>query len=82
MDASIPAADVLRTFEEGAGELLEHARLVADYQGDGIEDGKRALTFALRFRAADRTLKAEDASEAKFAGVQHAETVYGAKIRD
>ncbi|MGO1434956.1 MAG: phenylalanine--tRNA ligase subunit beta [Canibacter sp.] len=82
VDASIPAADVLRTFEEGAGELLEHARLVADYQGDGIEDGKRALTFALRFRAADRTLKAEDASEAKFAGVQHAETVYGAKIRD
>jgi phenylalanyl-tRNA synthetase beta chain len=40
------------------------------------------LTFALRFRADDRTLKAEEASEAKLAGVRAAETAFGAKLRD
>ncbi|KIP53735.1 phenylalanine--tRNA ligase subunit beta [Leucobacter komagatae] len=78
----IPAADVLSTVVAGAGELLEHAHIVADYRGQGIEEGQRALTFALRFRASDRTLKAEEASEAKLAGVAAAEAAFGAKLRD
>lgn len=78
----VPAADVLSTVVSGAGELLEHAHIVADYRGQGIDEGQRALTFALRFRASDRTLKAEEASEAKLAGVAAAEAAFGAKLRD
>src|SRR5690606_18463306 len=33
--AGTPAADVLAAVTEGAGELLEHARLVDDYRGSG-----------------------------------------------
>ena len=66
----------------GAGDLLEQARIVDDYRGQGVPEGQRALTFALRFRADDRTLKAEEASEAKLAGVRAAETAFGAKLRD
>lgn len=78
----VPAGDVLATVVAGAGDLLEEAHIVADYRGQGIEDGQRALTFALRFRAPDRTLKAEEASEAKLAGVAAAEQAFGAKLRD
>ena len=78
----VPAGDVLAVVIAGAGELLESAHIVADYRGQGIDDGERALTFALRFRAPDRTLKAEEASEAKLAGVAAAEQAFGAKLRD
>lgn len=78
----VPAGDVLAVVEAGAGELLEHARVVDDYRGAGIEDGRKALTFALRFRAGDRTLKAEEASAAKLAGVAAAELAFGAKLRE
>ena len=78
----VPAGDVLATVVAGAGDLLEHAHIVADYRGQGIEEGQRALTFALRFRAGNRTLKAEEASEAKLAGVAAAEQAFGAKLRD
>jgi phenylalanyl-tRNA synthetase beta chain len=56
--------------------------VVDDYRGAGIDDGQKALTFALRFRADDRTLKAEEASEAKLAGVAAAELAFGAKLRE
>ena len=67
---------------EGAGELLESVRLVDDYRGEGVADGSKSLTFALRFRAADRTLTAAEASEAKLAGVAVAQERFGASIRD
>ena len=64
----VPAGDVLDAVVEGAGELLEHARLVDDYRGPGVPEGSKSITFALRFRAADRTLTAAEATEAKLAG--------------
>lgn len=82
VDRAIPAAAVLAAVVAGAGDLLEHARIVDDYQGSGVPDGQRALTFALRFRADDRTLKAEEASAAKLAGVAAAERAFGAKLRE
>ncbi|MGO3147181.1 MAG: phenylalanine--tRNA ligase subunit beta, partial [Leucobacter sp.] len=80
--ADIPAGEVLGAVTAGAGSLLEHASIVDDYRGQGIEDGQKALTFALRFRASDRTLKSEEASEAKLAGVAAAERAFGAKLRE
>ncbi|MGJ0203861.1 phenylalanine--tRNA ligase subunit beta [Leucobacter sp. gxy201] len=82
VSADIPAGDVLAVVVAGAGELLESARIVDDYRGQGIVEGEKALTFALRFRAADRTLKAEEASEAKLAGVAAAETAFDAHLRE
>ncbi len=65
---TIPAGEVEGAVVEGAGPLLEHIRLVDDYRGTGLPDGAKSLTFALRFRADDRTLTAAEASEAKLAG--------------
>ncbi|MEN9609097.1 MAG: hypothetical protein RLZZ06_1028, partial [Actinomycetota bacterium] len=77
----VPAGEVLRTIEEGAGSLLEQVRLVEDYRGENLPEGQKSLTFALRFRATDRTLTQAEASESRDAAVQLAGTKFGATIR-
>jgi phenylalanyl-tRNA synthetase beta chain len=77
----VPAADVRDAVREGAGALLEDIRLVDDYRGRGLEENEKSLTFALRFRADDRTLTAAEATEAKEAGAAKAAERFGATIR-
>ncbi|MCU1420526.1 MAG: phenylalanine--tRNA ligase subunit beta [Microbacteriaceae bacterium] len=80
--AEVPAGEVLAAVVEGAGSLLEHARLVDDYRGSGVPEGSKSITLALRFRAPDRTLTAAEASEAKLAGAAVATERFGASIRE
>jgi phenylalanyl-tRNA synthetase beta chain len=82
VDAGVPAGDVQRSVAEGAGELLEAIELVDDYRGSGLPEGTKSLTFALRFRATDRTLTAAEASEAKLAGAARAAAEHGAAVRE
>lgn len=77
----VAAGELRDAVVEGAGELLEDIRLVADYRGEGLEPGTKSVTFALRFRANDRTLTAAEATEAKEAGAAVAAERYGASIR-
>lgn len=78
----VPAGALADAVRDGAGELLEHIALVDDYRGPGVPDGTKSLTFALRFRAADRTLTAAEASEAKLAGAARAAEFFAATIRE
>ncbi|GAA5151122.1 phenylalanine--tRNA ligase subunit beta [Microbacterium pseudoresistens] len=86
--ADIPAAAVRDALQDGAAgagaapSLLESVRLVDDYRGPGVDEGGKSLTFALRFRADDRTLTAAEATEAKLAGVAVAQERFGATLRD
>lgn len=79
---AVPAGDVEAVIRDGAGELLESIVLVDDYRGAGVGDDEKSLTFALRFRATDRTLTAAEASEAKLAGAARATESYGATLRE
>ncbi|CAN5478844.1 phenylalanine--tRNA ligase subunit beta [soil metagenome] len=79
---SVRAGELLALLVEGAGELLEHASLVDDYRGAGVPEGSKSLTFALRFRAPDRTLTAAEATESKNAAVALAASRVGATIRE
>ena len=78
----VPAGDVERSVATGAGELLEAIELVDDYRGSGLPEGTKSLTFALRFRADDRTLTAAEASAAKLAGAAHAAEDHGTALRE
>ena len=82
VDANVPAGEVLATIVEGAGDLLEETHLVDDYRGQGVAEGTKSLTFALRFRAPDRTLTAAEATEAKLAAVNLATERFGATLRE
>ncbi|RKS20595.1 phenylalanyl-tRNA synthetase beta subunit [Arthrobacter sp. AG1021] len=81
VDREVVAGDVLAALREGAGELLEDVALFDVYEGKGIEDGKKSLAFGLRFRATDRTLTADEASEARAAAVAVAAEKFGAVQR-
>ena len=77
----VPAAEVLAAVKEGAGELLEEISLTDDYRGANIPEGTKSLTFALRFRAMDRTLTQAEATDARDAGVELARQRFSAEIR-
>ncbi|MFG3368417.1 phenylalanine--tRNA ligase subunit beta [Streptomyces sp. NPDC090032] len=81
VDASVPAADVEQALREGAGELLESLRLFDVFTGEQLGEGRKSLAYALRFRAADRTLTVDEASAARDAAVALAAERTGAVLR-
>lgn len=81
VDAGVPAAEVEAALREGAGPLLESLRLFDVFTGDQVGEGRKSLAYALRFRAEDRTLKADEASQARDAAVSAAVERTGASLR-
>ncbi|MGB9249393.1 MAG: phenylalanine--tRNA ligase subunit beta [Mycobacterium sp.] len=81
VDADVPAQMVQDAVRDGAGELLEDVRLFDVYTGTQVGENRKSLTFALRFRAADRTLTEDEASAARDAAVQRAAEQVGAVLR-
>jgi phenylalanyl-tRNA synthetase beta chain len=81
VDADVPAAEVEAALIDGAGELLESVRLFDVYTKPPIEPGQRSLAFALRFRAPDRTLTAEETLAARDAAIAEATARTGALLR-
>ncbi|MFH8491393.1 phenylalanine--tRNA ligase subunit beta [Streptomyces longisporoflavus] len=81
VDGDVPAAVVEDVLREGAGALLESIRLFDVFTGEQIGAGKKSLAYALRFRAADRTLTVDEASAARDAAVALAAERTGAVLR-
>jgi phenylalanyl-tRNA synthetase beta chain len=81
VDDSVAAADVEAALRDGAGELLEDLRLFDLYRGSQLGEGKVSLAYALRFRAPDRTLTADEVSAARAAAVEEAARRTGAELR-
>jgi phenylalanyl-tRNA synthetase beta chain len=79
--ANVPAQAVADAVREGAGELLEDIQLFDVFTGPQIGEDRKSLTFALRFRAPDRTLTEGDASAARDAAVRRAAEAVGAELR-
>ncbi|MDH6140533.1 MULTISPECIES: phenylalanine--tRNA ligase subunit beta [Kitasatospora] len=81
VDSEVPAAEVEAALRDGAGELLEAIRLFDVFTGEQVGEGKKSLAYALRFRATDRTLTADEASAAREAAVATAAERTGAVLR-
>lgn len=79
--AHVPAQAVADAVREGAGELLEDLQLFDVFTGPQIGEDRKSLTFALRFRAPDRTLTEDDATAARDAAVRRAAEGVGAELR-
>ena len=73
-------AESVRTAVSGASELIETVRLFDVYTGDQVGEGRRSLAFALRLRAADRTLTEDDIRGAREAAIGAAAAL-GATLR-
>jgi phenylalanyl-tRNA synthetase beta chain len=79
--ADVPAADVAAALVDGAGPLLESLRLFDVYAGPPLGAGEKSLAFALRLRAADRTMTAEESVAIRDAAVAEAHRRHGAVLR-
>jgi phenylalanyl-tRNA synthetase beta chain len=81
VDLGVPAAAVEAALRAGGGELLESVRLFDEYRGQQVGEGKKSLAYSLRFRAPDRTLKADEVAAAREAAVAAAGASVGALLR-
>ncbi len=81
VDTDVSAQAVADAVRDGAGELLEEVRLFDVYTGPQVGENRKSLTFALRFRATDRTLTEDEASAARDAAVVRAAELAGAVLR-
>ena len=80
--SDVPAATLLAAVREGAGELLESARLFDVFaDAERLGPDRKSLAFALRFRAPDRTLTGDEAAAARDAAVARAAELCGAQLR-
>jgi phenylalanyl-tRNA synthetase beta chain len=77
----IPAIQVAQAVSRGAGELCESVRLFDVYEGPQVPEGHRSLAFALRLRAPDRTLSADDISRVREGALGQAQRDCGAVLR-
>jgi len=77
----VAVAEVAAALRAGAGELCEDIRLFDVYVGPQVPAGHRSLAFAMRFRAPDRTLSAEEIAAARQAGIAEAQRRHGATLR-
>ncbi|WP_328295730.1 phenylalanine--tRNA ligase subunit beta [Kineococcus sp. NBC_00420] len=81
VESAVPAGAVQAALRAGAGPLLEDVHLFDVYTGAQVGEGRKSLAFALRFRAPDRTLTAEEASAARDTAVAEAAARTGATQR-
>ncbi|HEY3086781.1 MAG TPA: phenylalanine--tRNA ligase subunit beta [Jatrophihabitantaceae bacterium] len=80
--SDVPAATLLAAVREGAGELLESARLFDVFaDAERLGPDRKSLAFALRFRAPDRTLTGDEAAAARDAAVARAAELCSAELR-
>jgi phenylalanyl-tRNA synthetase beta chain len=56
----VSVAEIERTTQKAAGELLESVQLFDEYRGESVPQGQRSLAFRLIYRASDRTLTDEE----------------------
>lgn len=78
---AVSAAELLDVIAEGAGALLESHTLIDIYRGTPLSMNQKSMTFALVFRASDRTLTQAEASSARDSAVALAASRFGAELR-
>ncbi len=81
VDASVPALDVLDAVKAGAGDLAETIELFDVFEGDQVGEGKKSLAFALRLRAADRTLTAAETAQIRESIIESVGSRVGGVLR-
>jgi phenylalanyl-tRNA synthetase beta chain len=82
LDSSIMYADLDNRIREVGGGLLEQVQCIDVYEGEPIQDGKRSISFRLRFRDPQRTLSTEEVSETVERIVGALKEEYDAKLRE
>jgi phenylalanyl-tRNA synthetase beta chain len=63
VDDHILSQDITHLLWKGGGNFLEEVQFVDLYRGDPVPRGKKSLTYTLRFRSREKTLKDSEVDE-------------------
>lgn len=77
----VPAGALLDCLRGGEDPLVEAVDLFDEYRGDGVAAGHKSLGFAVRYRAADRTLLDEEVEDAQKRLLERLAAVYSFELR-
>ena len=81
LDEDASAASVEKAIAEAGGGLVEGAVLFDIYRGEKIPKGKKSLAYAIRYRAAERTLTDDEVNQAHARIVAALSEKLGATLR-
>ena len=60
VDKSVKVEDLMKAIKKSGGNLVDSVEVFDVYEGKGIDDDKRSLSFSIRFLDPERTLKTEE----------------------
>jgi phenylalanyl-tRNA synthetase beta chain len=75
------AADIVAAIRQAGKALVDGVRMVDQYRGGQVPEGKRGLTYSITYRSVDRTLVDEDAAACHQRILKALEARFGAKLR-
>ncbi|MCW8127102.1 phenylalanine--tRNA ligase subunit beta [Microbulbifer halophilus] len=81
IDADVPAASLVESAVDAAGETLTDLRIFDVYQGKGIDFNRKSVALGLTFQHPSRTLTDEEINAAVDAVVGTLEQKYNASLR-
>ncbi|SHE76622.1 phenylalanyl-tRNA synthetase beta subunit [Microbulbifer donghaiensis] len=81
IDADVPAASMVETAVEAAGETLTDLKVFDVYQGKGIDFNRKSVAMGLTFQHPSRTLNDDEINAAVDAVVGKLEQKYNASLR-
>lgn len=77
----VPAAAVAETLRRAGGDELESVRLIDVFRGPQVGEGRRSLTFRLRFAALDHTLTDDERAALRRRAIDAVVAAHGAELR-
>jgi phenylalanyl-tRNA synthetase beta chain len=81
VDAAVPAGQIMQLLQNFHPERLRAVRLFDVYAGKPVPIGRKSLTFALTYRADDRTLTDEEVNSIQTRVVEQLRQRFGAQLR-
>ncbi len=81
VDAAVPHVEIERTISQSLNTLITNIRLFDVYQGKGVPEGKKSMTYSIRYASDERTLTDEEVNEAHARVVKALEEMLGAVLR-
>ena len=78
---TVQAGQILQFIQNFYSELLREVRLFDVYAGKPVPVGRKSLTFALTYRADDRTLTDEEVNSIHARVVEQLRQRFGAQLR-
>ena len=80
--SEIPAAQILGSVTDNAGEYLINSRIFDVYQGDGVEKGKKSIALGLTWQHPSRTLSDDEINSIISSCVKGLQEQFNANLRN